>query len=906
MTESVEQDIWDDDGTFSSEKVAQVYEKARHWPPEQKEATLKWLKSAVAREKIRTRYSNAAELASAVDRDFVITPALKLIADAIETVLSKPRHNLLITTPPQEGKLVDMRAPVPTPGGWRKHGELAPGDWVFHPSGTPIRVLAKHPDDVADRRVHFSDHTHLDVHRFHEWTVWDRSRHGLRTVDTADMELVKLSDGTPGRRGHRYRFQLPFREAVDLPDMDLLIDPYTLGVWLGDGTSTKAAITHHPDDEYDLPYVRTARCVHPDTGMVTDYYRDGLHTALKELGVFGNKHIPAKYLRGSISQRRALLAGLIDTDGCVHKSQVSFDNANEQLVRDTAELIRSLGYRAHVHRPTEAKLSSSGIQGVQVMWRVTFSPHDHAPARLPRKMAKFVPAMRRRVAITRIEKLDTPGTGNCITVDSEDGLYLVGDGWTPTHNSTMCAVWAPIRAWQLNPNRRVILSSYGDDLARTHSNNCRSVIESHGSDVVDPLTGARVEDKLGLKISSKSRRIDAWRVEGARGGMVAVGLGSAITGRAADLFIIDDPYKNMQEADSITHREKVDMWMSSVALTRLSPEASIILVQTRWHPEDLAGKVLAAEAELPPDQRTWRYLNIPAVAEEGVTDSLNRKHGTAMISARGRTRKEFDATRRQVGERVWYALYQGMPTNPAGGLFERAWFDPRVDPATIVNPIAAVVAIDPADSGEGDETGIVGGVLTTDGTVVLTEDWSGLYTADQWGRRAVEMALTIGAREIAMEGYATYKTYESVLKRSYTELSREAREALATGQQLTATQQRALSPHQPFIITKYTEAGDPVGRAASLRQALEIKRARVVEYKLGLFEDQAADWQAGQHCPDRVAAAVICHWRLSRLGSGQTNVAAPFHTGGSRPAPEWLTRKVNTRRSGLPFSSRRM
>lgn len=554
-------DIYNDDGTFSSERAAKVYEEARRWPAEQKIAALKWLESAVQREKIRTRYANAAELASAVDHDFVITPALKLIADAIETVLAKPRHNLLITTPPQEGK------------------------------------------------------------------------------------------------------------------------------------------------------------------------------------------------------------------------------------------------------------------------------------------------------------------------------------------STMCAVWAPIRAWQLNPNRRVILSSYGDDLARTHSNNCRTVIESHGSDVFDPLTGARVEDKLGLKISAKSRRIDAWKIEGARGGMVAVGLGSAITGRAADLFIIDDPYKNMQEADSLTHREKVDMWMSSVALTRLSPEASIILVQTRWHPEDLAGKTIAAEADLPRDQRTWRYINIPAVSEEGVYDSLKRPPGRAMISARGRTRDEFEATRRQVGERVWYALYQGMPTNPAGGLFERAWFDPRVKETDIISPVAAVVGIDPADSGEGDETGIIGGILQPDGTVVLTEDWSGLHTADQWARKAVDLALTIGAREIAMEGYATFRTYESVLKRSYQEAHREAREILAEGKDLTALQMKALSPTQPFIISKYTEAGDPVGRAAALRQALELKRARVVEYKLGVFEDQAADWQAGQHCPDRVAAAVITHWRLARLGSGQTNFGAPMY-GPTRQAPEWLTRKI--------------
>lgn len=558
-----------DDATFSSEKAAKIYEESRNWPPEQKAAALKWLESAAARERIRRQYSNAAELAAAVDPDFVLTPALQLVAEAIETVLSKPRHNLIITWPPQEGK------------------------------------------------------------------------------------------------------------------------------------------------------------------------------------------------------------------------------------------------------------------------------------------------------------------------------------------STMCAVWTPIRAWQLNPNRRIILASYGDDLAHTHSVNCRDVIKRHGADVVDPLTGVKVEDKLGLKIASKSNRIDAWKIDGGKGGMVAVGLGSAITGKAADLFIIDDPFKNMQEADSATHRAKVDMWMESVARTRLSPEGSMILIQTRWHPEDLAGKVLATEAALPKRLRTWRYINVPAVAEKGLPDALKRPFGEAMTSARGRTKEDFEAIRRDVGERTWYALYQGSPRNPAGGLFARAWFETRANMGDYKHLVAAVVGIDPADSGEGDETGIIGAVLTGDGTVVFTEDRSGLHTSDEWGKKAVELAVEIGAREIAMEGYATFKTYESVLKRAYVDLHKAARERLAAGHKLTPVEQRLLNPHQPFVISKYTEAGDPVGRAAKLRQDLEIKRARVVEFKLGVFEDQACDWQSGQHCPDRVSAAVIAHWRLSRLGSGQADYASPLHQriGQSRrELPGWLTRSVRSPR----------
>lgn len=272
-----------------------------------------------------------------------------------------------------------------------------------------------------------------------------------------------------------------------------------------------------------------------------------------------------------------------------------------------------------------------------------------------------------------------------------------------------------------------------------------------------------------------------------------------------------------------------------------------------------------------------------------------------MVSARGRTKDEFEQTRRQVGERVWYALYQGLPTNPSGGLFERSWFDPPV-PAP-ERPVAAVVAVDPADSGEGDETGILSAVLDGDGTMVFTEDRSGLFTSEQWSVRAVELALTVGAREIALEGFATYKTYESVVKHAYTGIHRKAREDLAQGKSLSAIQARALAPVPPFMIVKWTAGGDPVGRAAGLRQALETKRARVVAHKMTAFIDQAADWQAGQHCPDRVSAAVIAHDRLDKLASGVTAYASPLHEQ-KRDAPSFLTRRVSDGRGQLPFRTR--
>lgn len=469
--------------------------------------------------------------------------------------------------------------------------------------------------------------------------------------------------------------------------------------------------------------------------------------------------------------------------------------------------------------------------------------------------------------------------------------------------STLAAVWTPIRAWQKNPNLRIIIATYGEDLALSHSTKVREIIESAGAGVIDSITGAAVEDKLGLRLKSKSKRMDQFGIDGARGGLHAVGLGGSITGRPADLFIIDDPYKNMQEADSEAHRKKVDDWMATVAKTRLSPQASMVLIQTRWHKDDLAGKTITAERLLPPEFRSWRLINIPAISQEGIEDALGREPGIAMVSARGRTKEEFEQTHREVGNRFFLAMYQGSPTDPEGGLFSRDWFKPAVEDLP-KHPIAAVVSVDPADSGEGDETGIVAGLLAGTGQIIFTDDRSGQMTSDKWSREAVILALETGAREIVLEGYNVFNTYKNVVAKAWSDIAQETREKLARDEKLEPWEFRALVPSMPFLITKYTESGDAEGRASLLQRDFEKRRARVVQYKMVEFVEQAGDWQTGQHCPDRVSAAVITHWRLNQLGSGQMEFGHPLQQRTERAPSSRLTRKISDPPSGNPFGSR--
>lgn len=461
--------------------------------------------------------------------------------------------------------------------------------------------------------------------------------------------------------------------------------------------------------------------------------------------------------------------------------------------------------------------------------------------------------------------------------------------------SQLCSVWTPLRALQINPDSRVVLATYAQGLAEEHSHMARDQIMMYGANVIDAMTGTAVTDRLGLELREDRAAVSRWRIKGGKGGMIAVGLGGTLSGRPADLLIIDDPYKNMVEADSHKQRQNVEEWLRSVAMTRLSPTASIVLIQTRWHPDDLAGMIIKNEAAAPKAERTWRHINIPAVSEDGVPDALNREPGTAMSSTRGHTPEQFRAIRKAVGERVWFALYQGMPVPPEGGLFSRQWFiDHRVMEAP-PHPVMSVVAVDPAETGENDEAGIVAAAMYPDGTTLFTHDRSERLTSDRWARVAVQLALEVNAREIAVEAYATATTYSNVIKGAYRGLLAETRDKHRKGEPLAPWEQRLVSSERmPFTVHQWRGKGDAVARSAYLRQAIEVGSARVLGFAMSVLEDQAALWQAGSHQPDRVAAALIAHARLMAMKGTAPTYANPMASANRRDAGAnaWLGRRI--------------
>ncbi|MFC0673538.1 phage terminase large subunit [Brachybacterium hainanense] len=272
------------------------------------------------------------------------------------------------------------------------------------------------------------------------------------------------------------------------------------------------------------------------------------------------------------------------------------------------------------------------------------TPGDMARALDPRTVQ--TPALD-MIDAALVDLLDTPDGRLIISMPPQEG------------KSQRTSRRFPLWALTQRPDLRVAIASYAHDVARRWGRTIRDDITQH-------------TDLLRLKIRSDLSAQHEWQLEGHEGGVFSVGIGGGLTGRPVDLAIIDDPIKDREQADSPTYRERTWAWWTDVMSTRLAPGAPVVLILTRWHHDDLAGRLLAAE-----DGHRWQVINIPAQADhdpvKGETDPLGRAPGEYMRSARGTTTVQWDAKRIQSGPRTWASLFQGRPSPESGGIFPADW-----------------------------------------------------------------------------------------------------------------------------------------------------------------------------------------------------------------------------------------
>jgi predicted phage terminase large subunit-like protein len=269
--------------------------------------------------------------------------------------------------------------------------------------------------------------------------------------------------------------------------------------------------------------------------------------------------------------------------------------------------------------------------------------------------------------------------------------------------------------WMLlrDPALRIGIASYEHHVARRWGRAIRNDIAANPD--------------LGLVIRSDTSSAAEWQLDGHRGGVFCTGIGGALTGRPLDLLLIDDPVKDRKQADSKVYRDNVWDWWTNVARTRLAPGAPVVVILTRWHEDDLAGRLLAQ------DDNPWRVINIPAQAdhrpEHGETDPLGREPGEWMISARGRTAEQWEQIRREVGAFVFASLYQGKPTPGSGNVFDREWWRFYDAPQWVERPDGSRWAV------SFDEVVISWDMAFKD---LDSSDW---VVGQVWGRRGVEAFL---------------------------------------------------------------------------------------------------------------------------------------------------------------------
>lgn len=237
----------------------------------------------------------------------------------------------------------------------------------------------------------------------------------------------------------------------------------------------------------------------------------------------------------------------------------------------------------------------------------------------------------------------------------------------PRHGkSQLVSKHFPAWCFGVDPNISIIASSYGDDLSKRVNKDVQRIMDNPIYHEVFPRTCLSTKRNAG-GYNMAMRTMDLFEIPGFSGSFRSTGVGGGITGMGCDILCIDDPFKDRKSADSPTVRQSVWDWYTSTAYTRLSPGGGVLVTVTRWHENDLVGRLLDSMKQEGGDR--WTIINYPAVAEH---DEPHRKKGEALHPDRYPL-EMLHKIRNNIGSYDWGALYQQHPTPRGGGVFKKNW-----------------------------------------------------------------------------------------------------------------------------------------------------------------------------------------------------------------------------------------
>ncbi len=404
----------------------------------------------------------------------------------------------------QQGAELPDSEPVLTDKGWKENGNLVVGDKVATHTGDYVNIIEVFPQGKKDvYRMTLIDGRTVRCGIDHKWLVSNSGWKGEkeRVVTTKYLIESGLTKAANSGKNIEYKFKLPDIKPVPFTEEDLPINPYLIGLLLGDGTLDKSVRI----STLDIEIIDNIKNIlgenyklHPEQGAYYNRERDtrwtisykGKHTMemksryglksivnkfnplLQELKLLGavnicyNKSIPDIYKRASIEQRQELLRGLMDSDGSItNDGDMEFKSTSKQLAEDVAYVFRSLGAKVKINR-------FASNQGNHDYYRVYIKLVHFNPFKLKRKKKKFNPDKNifKRVSIVSIEKLNYKEDSTCIMIDSKEQIYLTKD-FIPTHNSEKMA--GGIMGWNYHfvpSSTNIIAGGMSDDAQHTMDN----------------------------------------------------------------------------------------------------------------------------------------------------------------------------------------------------------------------------------------------------------------------------------------------------------------------------------------------------------------------------------------------------------------------------------------------------
>ncbi|MFE7330798.1 hypothetical protein ACFU8W_38830 [Streptomyces sp. NPDC057565] len=419
--------------------------------------------------------------------------------------------------------------------------------------------------------------------------------------------------------------------------------------------------------------------------------------------------------------------------------------------------------------------------------------------------------------------------------------------------STTVAEWFPFWWLCLFPMDRIAATSYGDDLALRRGKTIRGYVEEYGAE-------------YDLYMQPGSGAMQDWSLTRG-GGVRSVSVGKGLTGHPVNLLIVDDPHKDRADAESEASRRALHDWYSSTALKRLQPDRNAVVgIQTRWHPDDWAGRRLADEGRLEEGGR-WKVIHLPAIADAKFGDDpLGRAPGDPLphpkIPTRNRRRLlawwgDMKATSIP---RDWHALAQGDPQPAEGALVSEELLRLLRDGTTTVEPQKIAVAVDPSGGGR-DAAGVIGGFLGDDKRVWITHDVSAPMSSAEWSTAACRLAHETNAAIIYVEGNYGRDMCELAIRTSW-ETLQEAEEI----------PKNVLMPAIDLVTAKQGK----LLRAEPVAQQMVQDRVRL----RGLFTDLEREWATWQPTdpasPGRIDASTILVYGLIPEANKGAIVHAPL------------------------------